>query len=372
MLGRLSKTDGSLPRNELRKQLSLRQSDHLSQERHAVGSLGPTAQPHAHGMNRRDALRWAACATACGALSTLALSSGCTPSKVGLARVPDLIWGKKGLSAGRLMKPRAMAIDSNDQVYLVDMTGRIQVFDRDGKYLRGWRTPEIVSGRPTGLGIALDGSLLVADTHYHRILNYTPEGELLTDRTIGGEFGNQPSQFHFVTDVTQDKRGHTFAGQYGELDQIQEFANDGQFIRRWGKHGREADAFDRPQGLLADEQGRLWIADSCNHRILIFDLTPDAPQLVRAFGSSGKLPGQLQYPYGIALDVDGTLLVAEYGNHRIQRFSADGTTLDLWGEPGSAPGQFSSPWALAVDSRGAIHVLDTLNHRVQRFAARSV
>lgn len=327
---------------------------------------------HANGepLSRRAALRRCTVAAA-GLLATTNFNLGCTGSKPGLLRTPELIWGRKGLSDGRLMKPRAMAIDASDRVYVVDMTGRIQVFNRDGKYLRGWRTPEIVSGRPTGLGVAQDGSLLVADTHYHRILKYSPAGELITECTIGGEFGNEPSQFHFVTDVVQDQRGHILAGQYGELDQIQEFAPDGTFIRRWGKHGNELDAFDRPQALLTDHQNRLWVADSCNHRILIFDLVPDSPKLTGAFGSSGRLPGQLQYPYGIAMDRDGTLLVAEYGNHRVQRFSQAGKSLDVWGEPGSGPGQFSSPWSLAIDSLGATHVLDTLNHRVQRFPAQS-
>ncbi|MGN6544674.1 MAG: hypothetical protein ACTHK7_06475 [Aureliella sp.] len=301
-------------------------------------------------------------------MSLLSVTAGCT-AQSGNTRQPDLIWGKKGLSAGRLMKPRAMAIDASDQIYLVDMTGRIQIFDRDGHYLRGWRTPEIRNGRPTGLGIAQDGSLLVADTHSFRVLFYSPDGELQNERTIGGEFGNEPSQFHFVTDVVQDRRGHVLAGQYGQIDQIQEFDASGQFLRRWGRQGSDLESFARPQGLLVDDQGLLWIADACNHRILTFRLDGPEPELIRHFGTAGSQPGQLQYPYGIGFDRDGTLLVAEYGNHRVQRFSVEGESLEIWGRPGNQPGEFSSPWALAIDSHGATHVLDTLNHRVQRFPA---
>lgn len=320
-------------------------------------------------VSRRRALANGAKGLVGGALALLSASAGCTGQVHGGTRQPELVWGRKGLSAGRLMKPRAMAIDSTDQIYVVDMTGRIQIFDRDGRYLRGWRTPEIRNGRPTGLGIARDGSLLVADTHYFRVLVYTPDGQLQTERTIGGEFGDEPSQFHFVTDVVQDSRGHLLAGQYGQLDQIQEFDPHGQFVRRWGRQGSDLESFARPQALLMDDQDQLWVADSCNHRILVFRLDTPEPQLVRHFGSSGDQPGQLQYPYGIAFDRDGTLLVAEYGNHRVQRFSPAGDTLETWGRPGGQPGEFSSPWALVVDSHGATHVLDTLNHRVQRFSA---
>ena len=79
-----------------------------------------------------------------------------------------------------------MTIDQRDQLYIVDMTGRIQVFTTDGTYIRGWRTPQIDHGKPSGLSFARDGNLLVADTHYFRVLVYTPEGKLLEDRCIGG------------------------------------------------------------------------------------------------------------------------------------------------------------------------------------------
>jgi hypothetical protein len=42
---------------------------------------------------------------------------------------PDKVWGKLGISNGRFSKPRAIAIDDKDQLYIVDMTARIQVFD---------------------------------------------------------------------------------------------------------------------------------------------------------------------------------------------------------------------------------------------------
>ncbi len=301
-------------------------------------------------------------------VGAVASQTGCRTAST-ITRQPDLIWGRKGLSEGRFLKPRALAIDRNDQIFVVDMTGRIQVFDRDGKYIRGWQTPEKVQGKPTGLGMGIDGSLLVADTHYHRVLAYTPLGELQTERIIGGQFGNEPSQFHFVTDVMQSPSGHIFAGQYGELDQIQEFDASGKFVRRWGKHSNDLDGFDRPQSLVLDKQGRLWIADSSNHRLLVFELEPAEPKLVKVIGTHGQDKGQFVFPYGLAFDRDDNLLVVELGNHRVQRLATDGTCLESWGEPGTAPGQFSSPWSLAVDSRGAIHVLDSWNHRVQRFSS---
>ncbi|RMF42788.1 MAG: hypothetical protein D6753_06635 [Planctomycetota bacterium] len=316
--------------------------------------------------HRRQALRLGGTGVALAA-GWLLSTPGCVGS-AGRGRHPDLVWGRRGLANGRFLKPRAIAVSPEDELYIVDMTGRIQVFTPDGEFLRGWRTPEIKQGKPTGLAWSVDGQyLLVADTHYFRMLAYLPDGTLVESKTIGGTHGDAPGQFHFVTDVAQDARGHTFIGQYGQVDQIQEFDVDGEFVRRWGSQGSRPGEFSRPQSLIVDGHGYLWVADACNHRIQVFDPASDPPELVACWGTPGSQPGQLQYPYGIVFDRDETLLVVEYGNHRVQRFDRQGRGLELWGGPGKAPGQFQSPWALELDSRRQLHVLDSMNHRVQRY-----
>lgn len=292
--------------------------------------------------------------------------SGCVPSFEGQKK-PDLIWGRRGFADGRLNTPRAMTIDSKDQLYIIDKTAHLQVFSPDGDYQRGWHTPEFKNGKPLGMTMGNDGGLVVADTHYFRVLFYSLDGQLDQSRTIGGESGDEPGQFNFVTDVVQRSNGNYCVGQYGQVDLIQEFDPTGKFIRRWGNQGSGPGEFSRPQTLVLDENGLLWIADACNHRIQVFDLEPKVPRLVKVWGSAGAERGQLKCPYGMDFDHDGTLLIAEYENHRIQRFSRDGESLEIWGTPGKEPGQFLNPWALIVDSKRRLHVLDSHNNRIQRF-----
>lgn len=273
----------------------------------------------------------------------------------------ETVWGRRGVADGRLQKPRAIAIDDHDRLYLVDMTARIQVFTTDGQYLHGWQTPVHVNGRPVGLGIDRSGRVVVADTHYFRVLFYSPRGQLL--QTWGGTAGTQPGQFGLVTDVVQDSRGFYYVAEYGENDRIQKFSPDGKFVLQWGGHGEKPGQFQRPQGLAIDEEDRIWVADACNHRIQVFDAEG---RLLFSWGRQGSAPGELSYPYGIDLAPDGSVLVMEYGNHRVQRFTPDGRSLGTWGTQGRQRGQLWNPWGVAVDSSGAVHVLDTNNHRVQR------
>ena len=285
----------------------------------------------------------------------------------GSAGKVELVFGRHGVSEGRFHKPRAIAIDKQDQLYIVDMTARIQVFDGDGKYLRSWQTPASVNGRPTGLSFDRAGHLMVADTHYFRVLFYTTDGELLPEKTIGGTNGPGPGEFNFLTDVVEDSRGNLYVSEYGEYDRIQKFSPDGKVLFQWGSHGGEPGQFMRPQSLAADEHDHIWVADAVNHRIQVFDATGDEAKLVKIWGEQGSEVGQLNYPYGLLLDGQGHVYVAEFGNDRVQKFTRDGQSLGTWGRNGRQDGELHQPWAVAQDSRGRMFVLDSYNHRVQRF-----
>jgi len=296
------------------------------------------------------------------AIVLLVMIVGCidSPQAEGTA---DLIWGQAGITPGRLQKPRAVAINKQDQLFIVDMTARIQVFDTAGKYLRGWKTPESKNGRPSGLTIARSGHLLVADTHYYRMLVYNALGQPIESATIGGELGRQPGQFGFVTDVVEDSQGNFYIGEYGDFDRIQKFSPQGEYLLQWGTHGSEPGQFRRPQNLTIDKHDQIWVVDACNHRIQVFDTQG---KLLRHWGEAGGAPGQLYYPYDLALDGQGHIYICEYGNHRVQKFTLEGKSVGSWGRHGRGPGQLHNPWALALDSQGRLHVLDSNNHRVQR------
>lgn len=276
---------------------------------------------------------------------------------------PEAVWGVHGTKAGWLHKPRAAAFDGRDHLYLADLTDRIQVFDRDGHYLRGWRTPDFNVDGPSGLTVDRQGRLLVADTHFYRVLVYSPEGKILFQ--IGdGVQGTTPGRFGYPTDVVVDRAGNFYVGDYGDNDRVQVFSPEGKWLRQWGGHGYAPGQFLKPRALAIDDQDRIYVADSCNHRIQVFDTQG---KLLKTWGTRGSAPGELSYPYDLAIGPDGALYVCEYGNHRVQKFSLDGRPLGVWGGPGRGPGELYNPFALAVDHTGAVSVIDSNNHRVQRF-----
>ncbi|HPD15560.1 MAG TPA: hypothetical protein PLE19_11445 [Planctomycetota bacterium] len=134
-----------------------------------------------------------------------------------------------------------------------------------------------------------------------------------------------------------------------------------------GAAGQAADIrLNRPEGLGYDAEGRLVVADSGNHRLLVFDAELE---WLATFGAEGKEPGQFTRPTDVAFDSQGRLIVADAGNHRIQILGKDGRPLKVIGGPneGDADGQFRNPSRVATDENDHILVTDTFNHRLQVF-----
>src|ERR1041385_4578909 len=76
-----------------------------------------------------------------------ALVAGCIGSHSPQSGRLEKVWGLAGSTPGRLFRPRAVAIDKDDLLYIVDMTPQIQVFTGDGAFVRGWQTPIFEHGQ---------------------------------------------------------------------------------------------------------------------------------------------------------------------------------------------------------------------------------
>jgi DNA-binding beta-propeller fold protein YncE len=278
---------------------------------------------------------------------------------------PEKVWGKQGVLPGELVKPRAIAIDKEDRVYLIDWTARIQAFDRDGLFLnRSWTTPTFSRGRPSGISIDNEGNVVVSDSHYCCVRVYTPQGKLL--QTVGGDEGTEPGQFGYISDAVRDSAGNFYISEFGVNHRISKLKADGTFVAAWGSPGSGPGQFARIRAMAFGPDGLLYVADSCNHRVQAF--TTEG-KLVKVWGKQGSGVGELSYPYDVAFSRTGSvpyIYVVEYGNHRVQKFTLEGESKGCWGEAGRAEGKLFSPWALAVDSDGRVHVVDSGNDRVQR------
>ena len=272
------------------------------------------------------------------------------------------IIGSRGTGLGQFNKPRSLALDRNDNLYVVDMTGRVQKFSAQGDLLTSWRLPETDLGKPKGMCRDQAGNIVVVEPHYQRVNHFSPDGTLVER---WGARGTNVGQLTLPRSVAVNSRGDLFLSEYTTVDRVQGFSAQGhQPVVCFGRPGRGAGEFDRAEGLGVGADDRLYVADSCNHRIQIF--SRDGKWL-KTYGGAGRGAGELSYPYDVQVDREGRQYVCEFGNSRIQVFDANNQPLEILGGPGSVPGRFNNPWAIALDSRGNLYVADAGNHRVQKF-----
>jgi DNA-binding beta-propeller fold protein YncE len=322
------------------------------------------------GKCRISLLRWMPLLLAAGLAG---LNSGCSkPVSSHSASMDSRFFSEatviaaRGAGPGEVNKPRSIGVGGDGSIYVVDMTGRVQKFSSAGVFLKSWQIEKTDLGRPKGLGVDREGNVMVNEPHYSKVNHFTTDGALVVR---WGVHGTNDGQLAFPRAVAVNSRNEIYLTEYGLVERVQRFSARGEkWLGSFGTAGSAPGQFNRPEGVCIDQQDRVYVADSCNHRIQVFS---GQGVFLYAYGKAGTSLGELSYPYDICVDAQGFQFVCEFGNSRIQVFDPEGKPLEIIGGPGSAPGKFNNPWGVALDSAGTWYVADALNHRVQKLARRN-
>ena len=294
--------------------------------------------------------------------NALALAPVLAVNEVGLA----------GTTEGTLSSPRNVAAGPDGLIYVAD-TGnhRIQVYDADGQFVRGWGSFGAEVGQfNEPWGLAVDESYVyVADTWNARIQKFTLEGNFVGAYGIGGspsaeDAGGGLGLFYGPRAIALfgvDQLLVTDTGNH----RLQVMTRDGNFLSQVGGFGNLPGQFNEPVGLAVAPDGSIYVADTWNGRIQRFapDLTVLGEWAVDAwFGQSIN-----NKPY-LAVDGDGRVYVTDPEGYRVIIFSAAGAYLNRFGQFGTDTASLGLPNGLAVDNAGNLWLADAGNHRVLKFA----
>jgi DNA-binding beta-propeller fold protein YncE len=194
------------------------------------------------------------------------------------------------------------------------------------------------------------GRLLVADTGNDRIAIYALDGERA--RLVGELQGLAGPEGVAVAPDGRIYATNTRAAS------VSVFRN-GKLERTVGEYGNAAGQFSRPHDIEVDQDGKVYVVDSGNHRVQVFDA--DMNHLMTSSPALG-----LQEPKYLALDGD-RIWLADEDNHRILQLDRELRVLGVLGSggPGRAPVEFRKPEAVLARAP-FVWVIDTYNDRVVR------
>lgn len=127
----------------------------------------------------------------------------------------------------------------------------------------------------------------------------------------------------------------------------------------------DSTGFHTPRGLLIPpKRSSLFVVDSGNHCIKIFDL--ETFQLAEIWGQRGlggtsqpsSKPGEFNTPWAAAADSSGNVYVVDYGNQRVQKFDASGQVVSQFCDHVQASGVLTQPTDIAVrEESGTVWIL---------------
>jgi DNA-binding beta-propeller fold protein YncE len=264
----------------------------------------------------------------------------------------------------QLIGPYGIAIDSKGLVYVADQKcGAVFIFNtetHDTEMIRN--RYEAHFGWINGLAIDDDDRLFVSDGKMRRVLIFNPKREVIGQISEGlvdpvGLAIDTTNRFLYVADTQQDLVLVYDVDSY-------------KLLRHIGTPGKNHFStapgdFGGPQGVAVDKDGNVYVTDTINDRVEIFDADGG---FISTFGQNGDGPGFFARPKGIAVDVDGHIWVADEVQDRLQVFNREGQVLTYIGTGhGNLPGQFKALVGVAIDKNNRVFTSEDYPGRVQMF-----
>jgi trimeric autotransporter adhesin len=309
-------------------------------------------------------------------------------------------------TSAQLSSPRDLAVDVSGNVYIADSNNsRVrrlspggQITTIAGSGLFGYSGDDNQAARsalavPRGLAVDRGGNIYIADTLNNRIRKITPDGNISTvaGGNVAGFSGDGGAavlaQLNAPAAVAADARGNLYIADTGN-NRVRRINPQGIISTMAGTSangfsgdgGAATDAkLNAPQSVAVDASGRVYIADTDNHRIRRIDAQGIITTLAGSDSGAGDggpaLAARLFQPSGVAIDASGNVYIADNLNHRVRRVNPQGIVANVagngaagyTGDNGTATSaQLNNPNGLALDRTGALYIADTGNNVIRR------
>jgi sugar lactone lactonase YvrE len=267
-------------------------------------------------------------------------------------RLKDLLFGEE---EARILRPMAV-VASGGILYVADPGARgVHRFDTGGgEYSLITAGDDAPLPSPVGLARGAAGEVYVADSRLGRIFVIRPGAKSALALRLDVKL-TQPTGIAFDA-----ASGRLYVADTAE-HRIHIFERDGSLAGSIGRRGTGDGEFNYPTYLWRTPEGRLYVTDSLNFRVQAFDARG---QFAGKFGRQGDGTGDAARQKGVATDRHGHVYVVDALFHAFQIFDATGRLLLPVGERGHERGEFWLPTGIFIDDE-MIYIADSYNQRIQ-------
>lgn len=205
---------------------------------------------------------------------------------------------------------------------------------------------------PWGVAVSEEGRLVVCDSDNKRLQVF----DINSDEPRFISMVNLNSSP--FCEVMEEGTGRLFVSL--ESNEIGIVSMDGQLVSSFGSQGSNAGQLNFPVGVALNSRGDLFVGDSFNKRVSVFDNTGD---YLCHFGSDADFYGN----DGIELAIDSfdRIVVSDSYSSKLSMFDGGFKLVGQYGKKGSGIGQFYYPKGMCFDRKSNLVVCDSLNDRLQ-------
>jgi len=246
----------------------------------------------------------------------------------------------------------------------------VLVFKAPGRKSAASNAEAVGLAKPRGLAYGKNGDLIIVDSKNNRLEIRGRDGKV---KRVG-KLGTGKAEFHEPCDVAVDKDGNIFvADTFYTMDpnnglpwgRVEKLDAGGSFKAEFGKVDAPVANLFGPRGIAVDPQGRVWLSDTGNGRLLVYD---NGGKFLKEIGHRGDKALEFNEPFGLASDKDGNVYVADRLNFRIQVISPNFTLVRQFKVDGWEKSQINVEPYVAVDnSKGWLWVSDPTMKKVYRY-----
>jgi DNA-binding beta-propeller fold protein YncE len=165
-----------------------------------------------------------------------------------------------------------VASDRDGLIYLLQRgtnADPIIVMDQKGKVVRSWGKGMYTM--PHAIRIDPQGHVWTTDAASSKVYEFSREGKLMLEITVGGQPARCPNNFCSTTDIAFAPGGHLLISDGYSNARVVEYTTDGTKVREWGAPGTGPGQFRLPHSIQVDEKGVIYVADRENARVERFD-----------------------------------------------------------------------------------------------------
>lgn len=257
----------------------------------------------------------------------------------------------------KFARPMAVAVNKNGDIYVTNNSMHtVEVISSNGKPLFYFGGPGNGNGQlyyPYGIGILPDGNILVSETGNGRVQEFSPKGKYI--RTFFSRFDKagleKPGPLYI------DSKGMVYLGDVSQ-NKVYILDSDGNLLKT-------IDNIKYPHGISVDELSRkLYVSDAGEVGVKMFFLQQNNNVPTQTI-NCWKPDSRFSMVRGLGLDSLGRLYVCDTINSSIRVFDKNGEYLFSFGQKGLKDGDFVYPIGISVDKKGKIYVTDWGNNRVE-------